>query len=87
MDVNDNVPEWSMVPTPYLAVVTPDAQAGTVVYKVHAQDGDEGNNGEVEYYLSDGGYPIISGKEQQVFKYYIMFYTIIIAPNWPFAPI
>lgn len=56
MDVNDNVPEWSMVPTPYLAVVTPDASAGTVVYKLHAQDGDEGNNGEVEYYLSDGGY-------------------------------
>lgn len=56
MDVNDNVPEWSMVPTPYLAVVTPDAQAGTVVYKLHAQDWDEGINGEVEYYLSDGEY-------------------------------
>lgn len=58
MDVNDNVPEWSMVPTPYLAVVTPDAPAGTVVYKLHALDGDEGNNGEVEYYLSDGGYSL-----------------------------
>lgn len=56
MDVNDNVPEWSMVPAPYLAVVSPDAPAGTVVYKLHAQDGDEGNNGEVEYFLSDGGY-------------------------------
>lgn len=56
MDVNDNVPEWSMVPAPYLAVVSPDAPAGTLVYKLHAQDGDEGNNGEVEYFLSDGGY-------------------------------
>lgn len=55
MDVNDNVPEWSMVPAPYLAVVSPDAPAGTLVYKLHAQDGDEGNNGEVEYFLSDGG--------------------------------
>lgn len=54
MDVNDNVPEWSMVPAPYLAVVSPDAPAGSLVYKLHAKDGDEGNNGEVEYFLSDG---------------------------------
>ncbi|KAF7647714.1 hypothetical protein LDENG_00168030 [Lucifuga dentata] len=54
-DVNDNAPEWSMIPAPYLAVVSPDAPAGTLVYKLHAQDGDEGNNGEVEYFLSDGG--------------------------------
>ena len=53
-DVNDNVPEWSMVPAPYLAVVSSDAPAGSLVYKLHAQDGDEGNNGEVEYFLSDG---------------------------------
>lgn len=53
-DVNDNVPEWSMVPSPYLAVVPPDAPAGSVVYKLSAQDGDEGINGEVEYFLSDG---------------------------------
>lgn len=53
-DVNDNVPEWSMVPAPYLAVVSPDAPAGSLVYKLQAQDGDEGNNGEVEYFLSDG---------------------------------
>lgn len=53
-DVNDNIPEWSMVPSPYLAVVSPDAPAGSLVYKLHAQDGDEGNNGEVEYFLSDG---------------------------------
>lgn len=55
MDVNDNVPEWVMVPSPYLAVVSPDAPAGSLVYKLHARDGDEGNNGEVEYFLSDGG--------------------------------
>ncbi len=53
-DVNDNVPEWSMVPAPYLAVVSPDAPAGSLVYNLYAQDGDEGNNGEVEYFLSDG---------------------------------
>lgn len=53
-DVNDNVPEWNMVPTPYLAVVSPDASAGSLVYKLLAVDGDEGNNGEVEYFLSDG---------------------------------
>lgn len=53
-DVNDNIPEWVMVPAPYLAVVSPDATAGALVYKLHAEDGDEGNNGEVEYFLSDG---------------------------------
>lgn len=54
LDVNDNVPEWIMAPSPYLAVVSPDAPAGSMVYKLHAKDGDEGNNGEVEYFLSDG---------------------------------
>lgn len=54
MDVNDNVPEWVMAPSPYLAVVPPDAPAGSLVYKLHAKDGDEGSNGEVEYFLSDG---------------------------------
>lgn len=54
MDVNDNFPAWVMVPSPYLAVVPPDAPAGSLVYKLHAEDGDEGNNGEVEYFLSDG---------------------------------
>jgi len=43
-----------MVPAPYLAVVSPDAPAGELVYKLQAEDGDEGNNGEVEYFLSDG---------------------------------
>ncbi|XP_072554765.1 neural-cadherin-like isoform X1 [Paramormyrops kingsleyae] len=54
-DVNDNAPEWTMTPTPYLAVVSPDAPPGTLVYNLHARDDDEGNNGEVEYFLSDGG--------------------------------
>lgn len=43
-----------MVPAPYLAVVSPDAAAGSLVYKLYGEDGDEGNNGEVEYFLSDG---------------------------------
>ncbi|KPP79757.1 hypothetical protein Z043_100640 [Scleropages formosus] len=55
IDVNDNAPEWTMVPSPYLAVVSPDAPPGSLVYKLHARDGDEGSNGEVEYFLSDGG--------------------------------
>lgn len=43
-----------MVPFPYLAVVSPSAAPGTLVYKLTARDGDEGINGEVEYFLSDG---------------------------------
>ncbi|XP_034032883.1 neural-cadherin-like [Thalassophryne amazonica] len=54
-DVNDNVPEWNMKPYPYLAVVSPEAPAGTFVYQLQAHDGDEGKSGEVEYFLSDGG--------------------------------
>ncbi|KAI4825411.1 hypothetical protein KUCAC02_021091, partial [Chaenocephalus aceratus] len=54
-DVNDNVPEWNMKPYPYLAVVSPEASAGTFVYQLQALDGDEGKSGEVEYFLSDGG--------------------------------
>ncbi|XP_030620846.1 neural-cadherin [Chanos chanos] len=55
MDVNDNAPEWTMIPSPYLAVVSPNAPAGTLVYKLHAEDRDDGAHGEVEYFLSDGG--------------------------------
>ncbi|XP_036440182.1 neural-cadherin [Colossoma macropomum] len=55
LDVNDNAPEWTMVPFPYLAVVSPNAPPGSLVYKLQARDGDEGINGEVEYFLSDGG--------------------------------
>ncbi|KAJ3597073.1 hypothetical protein NHX12_003473, partial [Muraenolepis orangiensis] len=52
-DVNDNVPEWSMEPHPYLAVVSPEAGPGTLVYQLQARDGDQGEGGEVEYFLSD----------------------------------
>ncbi|XP_035376990.1 neural-cadherin [Electrophorus electricus] len=55
LDVNDNAPEWSMVPFPFLAVVNPMAPSNSLVYKLQARDGDEGPNGEVEYFLSDGG--------------------------------
>uniref|UniRef100_A0A665V8C9 Uncharacterized protein n=1 Tax=Echeneis naucrates TaxID=173247 RepID=A0A665V8C9_ECHNA len=55
VDVNDNVPEWNMKPYPYLAIVSPEAPAGTFVYQLKAHDGDEGKSGEVEYFLSDGG--------------------------------
>lgn len=43
-----------MKPYPYLAVVSPEASAGTFVYQLQALDGDEGKSGEVEYFLSDG---------------------------------
>lgn len=43
-----------MKPYPYLAVVSPDAPAGSFVYQLEATDGDEGKSGEVEYFLSDG---------------------------------
>lgn len=43
-----------MKPYPYLAVVSPEAPAGTFVYQLQAHDGDEGKSGEVEYFLSDG---------------------------------
>ncbi|CAL9697367.1 unnamed protein product [Knipowitschia caucasica] len=54
-DVNDNVPEWTMRPYPYLTVVSPEAATGTFVYQLQAHDGDEGRSGELEYFLSDGG--------------------------------
>ncbi len=54
MDVNDNAPEWTMVPFPFLSVVSADVPPNIVVYKLQARDGDEGINGEVEYFLSDG---------------------------------
>ncbi|KAJ8002926.1 hypothetical protein DPEC_G00164040 [Dallia pectoralis] len=54
-DVNDNVPVWTMQPYPYLAVVSPEAPSGSLVYQLHALDMDDGSSGEVEYFLSDGG--------------------------------
>uniref|UniRef100_A0A8C6Q4J4 Neural-cadherin-like n=1 Tax=Nothobranchius furzeri TaxID=105023 RepID=A0A8C6Q4J4_NOTFU len=46
---------WNMKPYPYMAVVSPEAPAGTFVYQLQAIDGDEGKSGAVEYFLSDGG--------------------------------
>uniref|UniRef100_A0A8C7PBT5 Neural-cadherin-like n=1 Tax=Oncorhynchus mykiss TaxID=8022 RepID=A0A8C7PBT5_ONCMY len=46
---------WAMEPYPYLAVVSSEAPPGVLVYLLHARDGDEGSNGEVEYFLADGG--------------------------------
>ncbi|XP_040264889.1 neural-cadherin-like [Bufo bufo] len=54
-DVNDESPQWTMQPYPFLATVSPLATAGTYVYKLHAIDKDEGINGEVEYFLLEGG--------------------------------
>ncbi|XP_073515773.1 neural-cadherin-like [Phyllobates terribilis] len=54
-DVNDESPQWTMQPYPFLANVSPLATAGTNVYKLHAIDKDEGVNGEVEYFLLEGG--------------------------------
>ncbi|NXA34968.1 CADN protein, partial [Eudromia elegans] len=53
-DVNDNVPEWAVQPLPFSAAVSPQAAAGTRVYKLLAVDADEGVNGAVEYFLLDG---------------------------------
>ncbi|XP_063804777.1 neural-cadherin-like [Pseudophryne corroboree] len=44
-----------MQPAQFLAVVSPVATAGTYVYKLDATDRDEGVNGEVEYFLLEGG--------------------------------
>ncbi|XP_056381620.1 neural-cadherin-like isoform X2 [Hyla sarda] len=44
-----------MQPYPFLATVSPLAPAGTYVYKLQAIDKDEGVNGEVEYFLLEGG--------------------------------
>uniref|UniRef100_A0A8C5WCG8 Neural-cadherin-like n=1 Tax=Leptobrachium leishanense TaxID=445787 RepID=A0A8C5WCG8_9ANUR len=44
-----------MEPSPYLAAVLPSSPSGTFVYKLQATDKDEGLNGEVEYFLLDGG--------------------------------
>ncbi|XP_002934429.3 neural-cadherin [Xenopus tropicalis] len=55
MDVNDELPEWTMDPLPPMGVVSPNAAAGTYVYKLQATDKDEGVSGEVEYFLLEGG--------------------------------
>ncbi|CAH2324231.1 neural-cadherin-like [Pelobates cultripes] len=55
MDVNDEHPEWTMEPSPFLAVVLPSSPPRTRVYRLHAIDKDEGINGEIEYFLLQGG--------------------------------
>ncbi|XP_044007072.1 fat-like cadherin-related tumor suppressor homolog isoform X2 [Aphidius gifuensis] len=52
MDINDNCPIF--VNLPYYAVVSVDAQKGSLVTKVHAIDMDSGDNGEVTYELKKG---------------------------------
>ncbi|XP_043937612.1 neural-cadherin-like [Protopterus annectens] len=54
-DVNDNAPEWLMSPVPFLAAVSTDAPEGTSVYRLLAQDRDEGINGQLQYFLIEGG--------------------------------
>ncbi|XP_069073745.1 neural-cadherin-like [Pleurodeles waltl] len=44
-----------MEPFPYLAVVSPGAASGTNVYQLLAQDVDEADHGQVEYFLLGGG--------------------------------
>ncbi|KAJ3593900.1 hypothetical protein NHX12_006233 [Muraenolepis orangiensis] len=67
-DVNDNVPEWSMAPVPYLAVVSPEAVPGSLVYQLLARDDDGGDNGEVEFFFSDGKQEFVPPKLQMVQK-------------------
>ncbi|XP_011297771.1 fat-like cadherin-related tumor suppressor homolog isoform X1 [Fopius arisanus] len=52
LDINDNCPMF--VNLPYYAVVSVDAQKGSVITKVHAIDMDSGDNGEVRYELKKG---------------------------------
>ncbi|XP_034945358.1 fat-like cadherin-related tumor suppressor homolog isoform X2 [Chelonus insularis] len=52
LDINDNCPMF--VNLPYYAVVSVDAQKGSVITKVHAVDMDSGDNGEVRYELKKG---------------------------------
>ncbi|XP_053598514.1 fat-like cadherin-related tumor suppressor homolog isoform X2 [Microplitis demolitor] len=52
LDINDNCPMF--VNLPYYAVVSVDAQKGSVITKVHAIDMDSDDNGEVRYELKKG---------------------------------
>ena len=52
-DVNDEPPRFTTKPVPYLAVVAIDAQAGTSVYQIQAEDVD-GGAGAVKYYKETG---------------------------------
>ncbi|KAM8827030.1 uncharacterized protein ACB058_020112 isoform 1-T1 [Synchiropus picturatus] len=47
-------PQWTMFPSPYLAVASPDAVPGTVVYRLSSRQ-PEGRPGSVQFLLLDGG--------------------------------
>jgi len=52
-DVNDNSPEWTLLPTPVW--VWENATSGVVVTTVSAVDADSGRFGSVRYYITSGG--------------------------------
>lgn len=52
IDINDNCPMF--VNLPYYAIVSVDAERGSVITKVHALDADSNENGEVRYEMKRG---------------------------------
>jgi hypothetical protein len=53
LNVNDEPPRFITKPTPYLAVVATDAQAGVSVFRIEAEDVDGGPNA-VKYFKENG---------------------------------
>lgn len=52
LDINDNCPMF--VNLPYYAIVSVDAERGSLITKVHALDADSYENGEVRYEMKRG---------------------------------
>lgn len=52
LDTNDNCPMF--VNLPYYAIISVDAERGSVITKVHALDADSNENGEVRYEMKRG---------------------------------
>lgn len=52
MDINDNCPMF--VNLPYYAIVSVDAERGSLITKVHALDADSNENGAVTYEMKRG---------------------------------
>lgn len=52
LDINDNCPMF--VNLPYYAIVSVDAERGSLITKVHALDADAYENGEVRYEMKRG---------------------------------
>lgn len=52
LDINDNCPIF--VNLPYYAIVSVDAERGSLITKVHALDADSFENGEVRYEMKRG---------------------------------